>query len=241
MRAVKRGHAVSNLRLGNDHHREGFLTGTVVARVAHDADDLPGWFLILRPNTLADDDLLADGVFLRPILLRHGLVNQHHARCAGSVAVSEVAAAQDRNPEKIEIPGRRAYPSADVPQWVVHWLPDDAEVASPRWSPWASSNRSRVFNSRNRVEPLAAIADQLRHPGGLLKAVAGQRHFQCQHVVRVKAVVYLVQRQKCPDQKRGADQQHHGQRDLADHQQGAGFALLEASPGYGCYYPSASS
>ena len=37
--------------------------------------------------------------------LAMALVDQHHAGCAGSVAVSKVAAAQDRNLENIEVAG----------------------------------------------------------------------------------------------------------------------------------------
>ena len=76
---VERGHAVGDLCLGNDHQRTRIAVEPAVANVADDADDLARGFFKLRADAFADDDLLADRILLRPVLLRHGLVDDDHA------------------------------------------------------------------------------------------------------------------------------------------------------------------
>ena len=51
--------------------------------------------LEVRAHVFADDDLLADGVLLRPELFGHGLIDEHHAGRGGGVVFGEVAAAED--------------------------------------------------------------------------------------------------------------------------------------------------
>ena len=80
-----------------------FQSATV--NVANDADDLPGGLIELRSNSLADDDLLADGVLFGPEFLGHSLVDDAPRQVRRPVAVREVAATQNRNLEDLEVPG----------------------------------------------------------------------------------------------------------------------------------------
>jgi hypothetical protein len=80
--------------------------------IGHDTDDLAGRLLELRADVFANDHLLADRVLLRPVLFSHGLIDENHARRAGSILVRKVAAAQDGDLEHAEVAGGNAHPPA---------------------------------------------------------------------------------------------------------------------------------
>ena len=73
--------------------------------IGHYADDLAGRLLELRADVFANDDLLADGVLLRPILFGHGLIDENHARRAGCIVFGKVAALEDGDLEHAEVAG----------------------------------------------------------------------------------------------------------------------------------------
>ncbi len=64
---VEGGHAVGDLRAGNDHERAGIVVEAAIADVADDADDLPGGLSELGADAFADEELLADGVLFGPV------------------------------------------------------------------------------------------------------------------------------------------------------------------------------
>ena len=72
---IEGGHAVGPLGLRDDHERARFAVETTVADVSDDPDDLAGRLFKLRANAFADDDLLADGIALGPILFGHRLID----------------------------------------------------------------------------------------------------------------------------------------------------------------------
>ena len=102
--------AIGNLGLRNVHNALAVVGEPGLGHVADDADDLPRRFLELRTEALADHHDLAQGVLLRPVLLRHGLVDHHHQRRAARIALREDAAAQQRDLQRVEVV--RARPSA---------------------------------------------------------------------------------------------------------------------------------
>ena len=102
---VESGHAIGNLCLRNGHLRKEIPVKSATVNVPHDADDLPCGFVKLRPHSLADDDLLAEGIFLRPLFLCHAFVDQYDAWCAGYITVGEVASPQNRYFENFVVAG----------------------------------------------------------------------------------------------------------------------------------------
>ena len=79
--------------------------------VAHDSNDLARGLIKLRPDALANRDLLTDGIFIGKELLCKCLIDDDHAGRAGSVFVGEVSAAQDGNFEDAVIAGGNVHPS----------------------------------------------------------------------------------------------------------------------------------
>ena len=69
-----------HLALRHVHHADVRVLQPVLAHVADDPDDLPRRLLELRPEPLADDDQLPDRILLRPVLLRHRLVDDDDPR-----------------------------------------------------------------------------------------------------------------------------------------------------------------
>ena len=79
--------------------------------VADDAHDLARRLGEVGAHALADLDLLADGVALRPVLLRERLVDDDDARRARGVALAEQAAAPQRDLERFEVGVRDVHPA----------------------------------------------------------------------------------------------------------------------------------
>ena len=114
---------------------------------------------------------------------------------------------------------------------------DDVEGQAEAAFERQAAGEGRGFDSGDGVEALAAIADQLGDSGGLLEAVAGERHFHREDVVRVEAGVDVAQGEEGADEQRRADEQDERERDFADDQQRAGLALAESGAGRGCCSP----
>src|SRR5450755_1594713 len=82
----------------------------VFAHVADDPYELAGGILEFGTQTFADGDAVADGIFLLPVFLSEGLVDEHDARGIGGVVIAEDASAQQRNFEGGEVVGRYGAP-----------------------------------------------------------------------------------------------------------------------------------
>ena len=95
-------YGVAHLRERDERLRLRIVVQAGIARVGHDADDLARRLREIGAHAGADDEALADGFCVLPILLRHGLVDDHHRRRGGIVAFGEDAAADDRDLEDIE-------------------------------------------------------------------------------------------------------------------------------------------
>ncbi len=102
---VQFGHAIGDLGVGHDHEGARILTEAAVVGVADYADDLAGRLLKVGADPVANDNLLADGVFVGEELLRQGLVDEGNEGRAGGVLVSEFAAADHRNMEELVVVG----------------------------------------------------------------------------------------------------------------------------------------
>ena len=189
-------------------------------RACNHADNLACGFFKLRPYAMPDDNLLADRILLGKVLLGQRFVDQSHARRTARVLVGKLPPAKNRNLEQLVVVGRRAHPSrARGPFLGIHRLSDDREGESELALNRQAAGKRRILHPGNRVQPLPSIMRKLRHPGGLFKARAGQRHLHGDDVVRINSRIHGVQRKECPDQQRRTDQQHQRQRHLADHQQ----------------------
>ena len=84
---VEGGHAIGDLRTGNNHEGAGIVVEAAIADVADDADDLAGRLSELRADAFADENLLADGIFFGQEAFGEGLVDEDDAgsrnRCRG--------------------------------------------------------------------------------------------------------------------------------------------------------------
>src|ERR1700727_182500 len=108
---VECSHAVGDWVLGHDQQWARISIETAVMNVSDHADDLSRWFVELWANVFADDNLLPNGIFLRPVFLSEGLVNERHTRSTGRVTVFECTTTQDRNFEHFKIPRRSVHPA----------------------------------------------------------------------------------------------------------------------------------
>ena len=120
-----------------------------------------------------------------------------------------------------------------LPQQSLHVdrTPDDLEPRAIFDIDGPPKARGRKFHSRESIEPVASIPQELSQAGRILVAWAVERHLHGQNIVRIEAGTHLVEGDEGADEKRRADQQHQGQRDFADHQQRAGLSLAEPSAG----------
>ena len=144
---------------GHDHERAGIAVEATVADVAYDADDLAGGFFELRPDAFADDDLLADGVFLWPVLFGHGLIDEDDAGGGAGVAVGEVAAAQDGDAEDVEVSGRCAHPAGAAGLLIfAKGTADDDEGKSVAAFEREAAGGGGGFDAGDGVEAFAAEA-----------------------------------------------------------------------------------
>ena len=114
---VEGGHAVRDLRGGDDHQRAGIVIETAVADVPDDADDLAGGLCELGADAFADEQLLANGIAFGPVFFLHGLVDENHARSGTGVLLGEVPAAQDGNVEDGEVAWGSAHPAGAAVPW----------------------------------------------------------------------------------------------------------------------------
>ena len=229
---VERGHAIGDLSLRNDHERAGIAIEAAIADVSDDADDLAGGLFKLRADAFADDDLLADGILFGPVLLGHGLIDDDDAGAAPVILIGEVAAAENGNFEDGEIAGRSAHPAGAAGVGIFAGrAADDVEGQAEAAFERQAAGGGGDFDAGNGVEALAAIADELGDAGGLLKALAGERHFQGEDVVRIEAGIDVAQGDEGADEQRGADEENEGEGDFADDQKRAGLALAESCAG----------
>ena len=76
---VERGHAIGDLRAGNNHERARIVVEAAIANVADHADDLPCGLRELRADAFADEQLLPDGVLFGKEFFHEGFVDEHHA------------------------------------------------------------------------------------------------------------------------------------------------------------------
>ena len=218
---VQFGHAVGDLRIGHDHQRAGIAAEPTLMRVAHHADDLARGLFKVGTNSVANDDLLADGIFVGEELLRQGLVDERHAGRAGGVLVGELAAADYGNAEELVVIGRGAHPARSRrPLGRIDRFADDGEGQAELALDGEAAGEGGILHAGDGVEALAAIVGELRHAGCLLIARSGQGHFHGDDVVRIKAGVDGVQRDKGADQQRRADEQHNRDQYFDDHQPG---------------------
>src|SRR5207244_8673769 len=86
-----------------------------IAHVADDADDLPERLLVvLGPHPLADDQPIGQRIAVRPESPRHLLVDDYDAWRTGRVALREIATANDRNAQDVEVAGRHERPPRET-------------------------------------------------------------------------------------------------------------------------------
>ena len=162
---------------------------------------------------------LTDRILIRPVFPGHGLVDDDHAGRACGVAVAEVAAPDDGNFENIKVARRSADPARASGELIfAQWTPDNVEGQPVAGFERQAAGEGRALYTRDGVEALAAIARELGDSGGLLVAVADERHLQREHVVTVEAGIDVAQSDERADEERSANEKHQRKRNFADDQ-----------------------
>ena len=180
-----------------------------------------------RAQSLADRDPVGQRVAGSARTLRHRLVDDRDAGRAAGVLIGERAAPHDGNLEGAEVGRRDRRETAAAVRRPVERPPfDDDRQAEPALERHAARG-ARDLDAGQRIQPLGAVAHQLRDRGGIREPLAPQRHAHRQHLVRVESGVDGAQCEEGADEQRRADQQHQRQPHLGDHQQRARLVLPE--------------
>src|SRR5262245_53053904 len=110
---VERVRQIGHLSLRNEHLRSWLAVETAIARVTHDADDLAFRFVReLAHDAAPDDQPFADRACLRPVLLRHCLVDEDNRLSMAVVALDKRASLLHRDLEYLEVAWRHRHPAA---------------------------------------------------------------------------------------------------------------------------------
>ena len=73
---IQRVHGIGHLRLGDEHLRKRIVVQPAIARIGHDADDLPlGLVRELAHHASADDEPVVQRIAFLPELLRHRFID----------------------------------------------------------------------------------------------------------------------------------------------------------------------
>src|ERR1700761_2106092 len=89
----------------------------------------------------------------------------------------------------------------------------------------------RNIDAGKGIQPVAAVAQKLCHPGSLLESLPVERYFERQHVMWAETRFHGMQSKEGADEKHRADQQYQRERNLADDQHRAHPALAKAAAG----------
>src|SRR5262245_29385534 len=163
-------------------------------------------------------DALADRVFVREIAAPKRFIDYHHARRIGLVAFIEPPAAEQRDAHRLKI----AFTDGPVLR--------DRLFSLHRRSPlnkelcWPSSFERQKACGVGRLR--AGQGPQARDKRGVklrdLAPVAVTRKWKLkvegQYIAGIETRVYALQPHKTLEQKPRAEQQHHGDGDLGDHE-----------------------
>ena len=104
--------SVRRLRIGDDHHGFWIIGQILFACVGKDTNDGSRLVFELWSQALADHDLLAYCILLRPVTLGHGFVDRDDRRCDRIIMCIEISSAKNRDLENAEIPRGRRDPFA---------------------------------------------------------------------------------------------------------------------------------
>src|SRR6266581_3076640 len=125
----------------------------------------------------------------------------------GDVVLSEVASTQNGDSEQAQVTRRNAHPLASAAA-LFDRASDDLEARAIFDIDGPPKAGGRKFHSRESIEPVAAIPQELSQAGCVLVAWTVERHLQGQNVVRIEARAHLVEGDEGANEKRRADQQH---------------------------------
>ena len=210
---------------GNIHGRKRALIESVFEYVADNADNLARGLVELRAYIGRNIDLCMERIFSRPVLPRHGLIDDGYFRGLSIIPVSKTPTAQQRDFHGIEVRRRDVAP---VPKSVRR-----AKERAPHHKEWERGTgferqpggRAGGNDPRQSAQALAAVAHELIDLLRRLKLRTGERHSKRQYVMRVKARMNRLEIDKAPDEQRSPDQKHQSKRNFSDHQHGPGFVL----------------
>ncbi len=163
----------------------GRLGQTAVVEVGDDADD--------RFNPVPVLDVLSYGIFVGPEFPGEGLIDEIYSGRVGDVVFREVASTQNRDPEQVQVTRRDAHPLASAAV-LIDRTPDDLEPRGIFDVDGPPKACGRKFHSRQGIEPVASIPQELSHAGRILVAWAVERHLHGQNIVRIEARTHLVER-----------------------------------------------
>ena len=211
-------------------HRRPRRTGQPsVAHVADDANDLAERLLVVfTPHALTDDQLIVQRITGRPEALRHFLVDDHDTWRAGRVTIREVATANDRNPQHVEVLWRDEGPTREAgegeaarPGQCLRRPAGHDKGKLPHRFQRHTARDGRRHDARNSANPGGTLVCQLRDAGPRFEPGRRHRGAHRHDIVRVEARIDSTQGDRRADQQRGTDDKHQGERDFGHHKRRA--------------------
>ena len=177
---------------------------------------------------MADHQTLVERIAVLEVLPRERFVDDHDRRRQLVVAFGERASTLDGDPEDLEVAGRHRQPRSAAVERPVGQRPalnDEAEAVAAFER--HAARRACQLDAWNRAQSFDAVADEPLDRVGREELRVLQRHPHRQHVRRIESRIDRLEREGCPDQQRGPDQQDERQRHFDDHEDGSRPVLTE--------------
>ena len=160
---VERGDFVRHLRDWNVHGGKRVAAEAAIVRVTDDADDLTRRLDEDRAHIGADQQAILERIALGPELLGHRLIDDDYARGGAGIVFGEIAAAQKRNFEGVEIAPRDGVVACSAGGGLLSFrASDDVKGQAEAALQGETAGGSSGAHAGNSFEPLGAVANDLR-------------------------------------------------------------------------------
>src|SRR6185503_10707675 len=164
-----------------------------------------------------------------PVLLRQRLTDDHDRRTRSGVALVERAAADDRNLERVEVPGDGVMNAATSREPAFVRASDDIERQPVAALQRYAARHRRRLDAGYLTDALEREPRRLSDGLGLLVERSRERGVHDEHILGRVAGIDGAKRERGADQQRGADEQHDGEADLDEDERRARFVLAETA------------
>ncbi len=137
----------------------------MIANVGGDRNDLSdGVVSVFRAKASTDQQSFAERIAVRPEALRHRLVDDRDAGRSGVVAWRKRAAAQDRNPQRLEITGGDEGPPGERVEGSSQRPAQDDERKLPDGFERNAARRARNDDAWKGLESGGRVEREARDP-----------------------------------------------------------------------------